>query len=1016
MIAPGRIEEAQMRTFLARVVFGVVIVGSALSIGSDAAVAHDFLEGHCCCTPRIHCDTANPASANPACHQGHSRGQQFAWSVTGNSCGSVLDCFGEGCGLAGPDPTCEPEIKPNSVPEIAGNGLDDDCDGLVDETVIKTPDGCCCQDLGAACVARPGSADPLCQAGQTAITPVALCPGHPASCTSCNNVAGTPVGMCAPVIPSNATAEIPDNSKDDDCDGVIDDSGCNGVDNDGDGMINEDAGGCLMRILAVPVCWGGTDLAFRQAAQVQYNFFLTDLGVDACRSNFSLSIIDPSTANLSCGAANVFGSNNPMTGDTRCAVPENPLSIDTWGEELFGDSRVANSPGTLANLGLKRGNYDMIIAVTDGNLCDNVAGVNMGGGFIWTETGEAATLAHEIGHSYDLADEYCSQESMGDPRCAGGPTTGNPRINFLGSDLLCDPRNGNGCCTNCGVDAVAHPNQGSYYVCCTGNQNPETGTCTMSFTGAPGPRGYCARCQSQMNTPVNPRSPANKNGHQALSCAAARTVGAMNTMSMNMSVQADGHLMAVKQFTTDVGRAAPDAPVTHGILALSVKSPTGAMLYSTNFDPVRRDITNGGPPLPYSDVEDRGFRFVVPDGVSQTDKLKIGVSGTAGTFNTTLNGAAPSANAGADRILECVNGGATTALQGVVSDPDGDSVNVAWKTTAGTIANAQAVSTTGTFPVATTSVVTLSASDAVKPTVSDTLNVTVLDTTPPVLKAPADLTIPECVTPNLGSATVSDACGGTPSVSNDAPAKYPLGTTTVTWRAVDAYGNVATATQRVTVVANKSVTRLANGDMRYSITFPVAQAYVEAFVRQNGVQNVSGSIVSSKVANPDGTFTYSKVVTASHYHTGDVISVRFYSYKTVAPGVFTPGPTENLWYPDVIYGGSTQCLCGRTSEVLANGDVKVSINFTAAQQYVEAFVRANSSQVAAGAIQGIANFDGSFTYSRVVPASNFRAGNSVTYRFYEYMPNQPAVFSPGPTQNTWYPGFTYSTTPTPACP
>lgn len=50
----------------------------------------------------------------------------------------------------------------------------------------------------------------------------------------------------------------------------------------------------------------------------------------------------------------------------------------------------------------------------------------------------------------------------------------------------------------------------------------------------------------------------------------------------------------------------------------------------------------------------------------------------------------------------------------------------------------------------------------------------------------------------LGAATVADDCSGA-SVSNDAPGVFPVGTTTVTWTAVDAAGNTATATQMVTV-------------------------------------------------------------------------------------------------------------------------------------------------------------------------------------------------------------------------
>ena len=81
--------------------------------------------------------------------------------------------------------------------------------------------------------------------------------------------------------------------------------------------------------------------------------------------------------------------------------------------------------------------------------------------------------------------------------------------------------------------------------------------------------------------------------------------------------------------------------------------------------------------------------------------------------------------------------------------------------------------------------------------------VTVLDTIPPSLAAPADATAeaasPDGTPVDVGAPNASDAVG-VASVSSDAPALFPLGTTTVTWTAADAAGNEATAVQRVTVL------------------------------------------------------------------------------------------------------------------------------------------------------------------------------------------------------------------------
>ena len=80
-------------------------------------------------------------------------------------------------------------------------------------------------------------------------------------------------------------------------------------------------------------------------------------------------------------------------------------------------------------------------------------------------------------------------------------------------------------------------------------------------------------------------------------------------------------------------------------------------------------------------------------------------------------------------------------------------------------------------------------------------NVVVVDTTRPSLNAPKPLTITKCTGANIGTATGADTCG-TVTISSNAPAKFPLGTTVVTWKAVDPAGNVTTATQVVTAILN----------------------------------------------------------------------------------------------------------------------------------------------------------------------------------------------------------------------
>ena len=105
------------------------------------------------------------------------------------------------------------------------------------------------------------------------------------------------------------------------------------------------------------------------------------------------------------------------------------------------------------------------------------------------------------------------------------------------------------------------------------------------------------------------------------------------------------------------------------------------------------------------------------------------------------------------------------------------------------------------YPVATTEVL-WTATDANGNGASAIQRITVQDTIAPVVTPPANIAIEATgsLTPvTVGTATSTDAVGVV-SLTSDAPATFPLGTTTVIWTARDAAGNVGTATQTVTVI------------------------------------------------------------------------------------------------------------------------------------------------------------------------------------------------------------------------
>jgi hypothetical protein len=109
------------------------------------------------------------------------------------------------------------------------------------------------------------------------------------------------------------------------------------------------------------------------------------------------------------------------------------------------------------------------------------------------------------------------------------------------------------------------------------------------------------------------------------------------------------------------------------------------------------------------------------------------------------------------------------------------------------------------FPIGTTTV-TYTATDAQGLTATSSFTVTVTDNELPTITAPDAVTVTAALnsctaTATLGSATTADNCGVATS-TNDAPATFPIGNTTVTYTVTDVNGNVATATQIVTVLVD----------------------------------------------------------------------------------------------------------------------------------------------------------------------------------------------------------------------
>jgi hypothetical protein len=184
-----------------------------------------------------------------------------------------------------------------------------------------------------------------------------------------------------------------------------------------------------------------------------------------------------------------------------------------------------------------------------------------------------------------------------------------------------------------------------------------------------------------------------------------------------------------------------------------------------------------------------------------------GGTGETPSFTITVNniGGAPAnsppvavANSLATPIEATGPSGAIVTLNGSASsDPDGDPLTYQW--TDNGIGFATTASATRTLGLGTHTIA-LTVSDGRGHTTTTSQIVLVRDTTSPAITvSPGAVTFTQGQTVVLPTPTVSDAVDASVTVTNNAPASYPVGTTVVTFTATDDAGNSATATVSVTI-------------------------------------------------------------------------------------------------------------------------------------------------------------------------------------------------------------------------
>ena len=199
------------------------------------------------------------------------------------------------------------------------------------------------------------------------------------------------------------------------------------------------------------------------------------------------------------------------------------------------------------------------------------------------------------------------------------------------------------------------------------------------------------------------------------------------------------------------------------------------------------------------------------------------------------------------------------------------------------------------FPLGNTTVV-WTVVDGSGNTVTCAQLVTVLDTQMPTITCPANVT----VSAGGGSCSASVVALGTPvtadncsiaSVTNNAPATFPLGNTTVVWTVVDGSGNTATCNQTVTVIDTENPVIACSFPITVPANSGTCTASGVSLVMPLGSDNCSVLSITNNapVAYPLGNTTVTWTITDGSGNTatcGQTVTV----IDTQAPSIVCPAP------------------------------------------------------------------------------------------------------------------------------
>ncbi len=175
---------------------------------------------------------------------------------------------------------------------------------------------------------------------------------------------------------------------------------------------------------------------------------------------------------------------------------------------------------------------------------------------------------------------------------------------------------------------------------------------------------------------------------------------------------------------------------------------------------------------------------------------------------------------------------------------------------------------------------------------------TVNDSTPPWIECPSAVTVNvdpgKCTASNvnLGSPLAGTGCSGEVTLSSNAPAVFPKGTTIVTWRAVSPCGASISCQQSVTVVDNQSPSITCPAPLAVSCASAVPVPNPGSIVAADNCGSVNVTFVGDAITNqtcPD-RYTVLRTYKATDAANNSVTCTQTITVNsTTAPGITAPG-------------------------------------------------------------------------------------------------------------------------------